>query len=82
MNNIQHSNTAYTPFNALANRSFAFQRNLRHFLESYLMLFLKRFERLAHHRDKFVTRARRLQKHAYSICQSPIQPNSGITNLS
>ncbi len=50
----------YTLLDTLANCSLAFQRDLRHFLEPYLMLFLKHVQRLAHHRDKFVTRASRL----------------------
>ena len=51
----------YTLIDAFANRSFAFQRNLRHLLDSYAMLFLKRLQRLAHHVDKFVACASRLQ---------------------
>jgi hypothetical protein len=76
---IRHSDKVYTPLDALANRSLAFQRNLRHLLKPYLMLFLKHFQRLAHHGDKFVTRASRLQKH---VCQSQVQPKlNKTTNL-
>ena len=51
----------YALLDAFANRSFAFQWNLRHLLDAYAMLFLKHFQRLAHHVDKFVARASRLQ---------------------
>jgi len=51
-------------FDALANRPLTFQGNLRHLLDPNAMLFLKHFQRLAHHRDKFIARASRLQ-HVY-----------------
>src|SRR5260221_5460058 len=64
----------YTLIDAFAYRPFAFQRNLRHLLDSYAMLFLKHLQRLAHHVDKFVARASRLQH----VDQQPIHPYNSI----
>ena len=71
----------YTLLDTLANCSLAFQRDLRHPLEAYLMLFLKQFQRLAHHRDKFVTSVPVGYKVHMSVPQYRLIQED-ITNLS
>lgn len=51
----------YTPVDAFANRSLAFQRNLCHLLQLYAVLLLEHLQRLTHHGYQFVARASRLK---------------------